>query len=802
MKKLRGSPKSEQAPYSHPRAMDKGQQKQAGLTRSTNQSAVQAGGLWSRSHLGMLALPILLLLMSMPAQPRKGAEVSSPAGASSFSRSSRLKRTATAAQSEPQPGGAGSVYQGPTFSGFDCFDDKNPTLLKMPTSCRTEAGGKAYTGKEKMKKSSVNLYQVSTTRIFSGRFCKIERSSSSYLCGTQDWAQILSPPIVGEIEVISASACSDMWSTGYFVDLQYHHKTKVDRDGVTTFAYTARGVLQTSGESIYCYGSTGRVLNGDIIKNSMVFRSYRVTMGTVKGRREVSGHRDAVITEGPLNGVPIKSSQVAGGHIVLGSVTLLLDPSFFNEDCPLARIRKNLKMFVIPGPGSGDARAPSGHPGDRVYSVKGDGGPPPEDLHPYTIVVTAAEDLVLSLGQQQKMPDACGGSQYIKTSHSHVVATIDQEEDENVELLQLDLDLLGATSEYSARLDLLSYLMQVSMASINSQLAQETCLGSAPAMAGLLERAALDTKEGVRRFIPAGEAVYQVKCAKKRFGADWANPKNCSELLPVRELSELQELTGEQVYLLPQTRYTTRHSLAQQCPDMPAAFMGDNGVYYIWQGGKLQVLKPQPKDEVKLDHILLTGLPDLVGKVAGGQEVYTLRQEENLASRVDFGVYVHGEQEATMHYHQEGEFKEGSEGTGSGGTSTWKRLPGIMTDMQNIEHPAASMMAWLWGHTGVPLWHAMTTIGALAGLASAVSWTWGAVCQARALLSLGAPLQGNSMPARVFDGLTLAASAGARAQRIREAEGEHLEDRILRAQARVISTTRALSASSLQNTGV
>ena len=149
------------------------------------------------------------------------------------------------------------------------------------------------------------------------------------------------------------------------------------------------------------YKRQGRVLNGDIIKNSMVFRSYRVTMGTVKGRREVSGHRDAVITEGPLNGVPIKSSQVAGGHIVLGSVTLLLDPSFFNEDCPLARIRKNLKMFVIPGPGSGDARAPSGHPGDRVYSVKGDGGPPPEDLHNYTIVVRAAEDLVRSLGQQQ-----------------------------------------------------------------------------------------------------------------------------------------------------------------------------------------------------------------------------------------------------------------------------------------------------------------------------------------------------------------------------------------------------------------
>ena len=171
-----------------------------------------------------------------------------------------------------------------------------------------------------------------------------------------------------------------------------------------------------------------------------------------------------------------------------------------------------------------------------------------------------------------------------------------------------------------------------------------------------------------------------------------------------------------------------------------------------------------------------------------------------MASRLDFGVYVHGQQDATLYHHREGDFKEGSEGAGSGSNSAWKRLPGIVTDMKNIEHPTASMMSWLWGQMGVPLWHALTTIGALAGLVSAVLWAWGAISQARAHLTLGAPLQGGSIPAKMLDGMSLAASASARAQRIRETGGEHLEDRILRAQARVISTTRALSATSLQDT--
>ena len=89
----------------------------------------------------------------------------------------------------------------------------------------------------------------------------------------------------------------------------------------------------------------------------------------------------------------------------------------------------------------------------------------------------------LSLGQERKMPGSCGARRYLETSHSHVLATMDQEKELDVELLQIDLDLLASTSHQDAKVDLLSYLMQLSVTSLNSQFAQETCLGSAPAMA-------------------------------------------------------------------------------------------------------------------------------------------------------------------------------------------------------------------------------------------------------------------------------------------------------------------------------
>ena len=50
------------------------------------------------------------------------------------------------------------TYTGPSFLGFDCFADKTPSVLKMPTACRTSAGGKRYTGRERMARAKVNLF--------------------------------------------------------------------------------------------------------------------------------------------------------------------------------------------------------------------------------------------------------------------------------------------------------------------------------------------------------------------------------------------------------------------------------------------------------------------------------------------------------------------------------------------------------------------------------------------------------------------------------------------------------------------
>ena len=59
----------------------------------------------------------------------------------------RWKRS-SAESSERKSESLQTTYTGPTFLGFDCFEDKTPSVLKMPTACRTSAGGKRYTGKE------------------------------------------------------------------------------------------------------------------------------------------------------------------------------------------------------------------------------------------------------------------------------------------------------------------------------------------------------------------------------------------------------------------------------------------------------------------------------------------------------------------------------------------------------------------------------------------------------------------------------------------------------------------------------
>merc|ERR1711978_741589 len=312
-----------------------------------------------------------------------------------------------------------------------------------------------------------------------------------------DWTQVLSPPKVGEAEVLSGHACRDMLTSKTFVDLTYHRKFSVKVPGVTVRAYTARGTLQASGQDIYCYGSVGRALDGTTVRNSMVFVSYRVTTGTLEGRREVRGARRAVITSGPLNGVEIDPKQAMGNSVILGSVTIVLDANFQDNSCPLARIKKGLEMFVLPRGGEQLGEL-SMHPGDKMYSVNGHTGTPPGKLQNYTILITGSQDLVLNLGQERKLPASCGSAKYIETSHSHVLATIDEKDEETVEYLPLDLELVEATAEYSARLDLLSYITQQTLANIEERLMSDTCIGDPEQLASLLEKASLENDDRVQ----------------------------------------------------------------------------------------------------------------------------------------------------------------------------------------------------------------------------------------------------------------------------------------------------------------
>ena len=156
-----------------------------------------------------------------------------------------------------------------------------------------------------------------------------------------------------------------------------------------------------------------------------------------------------MITSGPLNGVEIDPKQTMGNSIILGSVTIVFDSNFQDDSCPLASIKRGLEMFVLPRGGEQIGEL-SLHPGDKMYSVNGRTGTPPGKLQNYTILITGSQDLVLNLGQERKLPASCGSAKYIETSHSHVLATIDEKDEETVAFLPLDLELVEATTEYSA----------------------------------------------------------------------------------------------------------------------------------------------------------------------------------------------------------------------------------------------------------------------------------------------------------------------------------------------------------------
>ena len=636
-----------------------------------------------------------------------------------------------------------------------------------------------------MARAKVNLFQLAETRRFTASFCRVEKSSSAFLCGTQDWTQVLSPPKVGEAEVLSGHACQDMLTTRTFVDLTYHRQFGVKVPGVTVRAYTARGTLQASGQDIFCYGSVGRVLDGTTVRNSMVFVSYRVTTGTLEGKREVRGARRAVITSGPLNGVEIDAKQTMGSSIILGSVTIVFDANFHDDTCPLASIKKGLEMFVLPKSG-GQVGKLSLNPGDKMYSVNGRTGTPPGKLQNYSILITGTQDLVLNLGQERKLPASCGSVKYIETSHSHVLATVDEKPEETVEFLPLDLELVEATTEYSARLDLLSYITQQTLANIEERLMGETCIGDPDQLASLLEKASLEDDDRVHRFVPAGEVVYRVGCPKKRYGATGGG--NCSELLPVKELSPLGKLEGDQLFLLPQTRYTTRHHGGSSCPDLPSAYLADDGRFYSWIGGSLTLTDPQPKEAVNFRHLLPSGLPDIMHRIAQGQEIYTKEEEENLASRLDFGIFVHGDSEATLG--GPGRSRGSTTATGSGasmagGGSAWASLPGVAFDPEIIAHPALTPVTWLWQKIGAPIFHLLLTLGSVGGLLSIGGWLYEVVQQLKDMARGGAGLRGNNATGKSLDLLGLCLSSSFRAQRIREGEQDLQASRMVRAQERV-----------------
>ena len=164
------------------------------------QSGLSACGLWSWGHLLGMAVPLLMVLSAaigpaLVTRPNRGlGTVQSVVIASTLLQAENSRAAPIGARWERSPvesSGPKSeplqpTYTGPSFLGFDCFADKTPNVLKMPTACRTSAGGRKYTGREKMARAKVNLFQLAETRRFTASFCRVEKSSSAFLCGTQD----------------------------------------------------------------------------------------------------------------------------------------------------------------------------------------------------------------------------------------------------------------------------------------------------------------------------------------------------------------------------------------------------------------------------------------------------------------------------------------------------------------------------------------------------------------------------------------------------------------------------------------
>ena len=711
-------------------------------------------------------------------------------------------------------------YVGPEFLGYDCYQDPAPVRFKMPSLCRDKTGQPLYGSQDKYTKHQVNLYQLLDTFNFDAQFCSLEESTQDFLCGWQSWGELLSPPKTSAPIVISPLACKQMWSRKVYIDEAYGKSFPI-QEGVNVFAYQARGNLQVSGESVWCSGSTGRIStgqvnqpnfnrdhatvshSGEIISKSMVFKSVRVTLGKLKGRREFSGKGEAVITEGELAGTAIDPQQVTGRAVVMGQVTIVLGSTFFQSACPMALIRKDLTMYRVPTPGS-ESHKLTARPGDQMYAQLHDTeeelGTP--KLRPWVLLLSQASDLVINLGKGFKLPDQCGmvTGELFETSHVHIIAALNsQPEEKEMDLLPLDLELVS-TSDYSARLDLLSYLTSVALHHLENKEAEQVCLGDPKEVFAALRRSDTQKGRGRRRYLTAGEIIIQAQCNEVVLGHSLlpsSATNNCSGMMAVRKVNENGSLEGQQWWLAPSTRYISRSPQPRHCEGFSPAFRDAEGVYWEVKGSSLVRSDPQPRNSVQLASLQPEALPDLVDSVAGGQDIYTKEQRERVMEELDFSVFLHGSSSATMQVARP-TYRNVNSRSGSAGSSVGV-LPGWSASKEYLASSLASPLVYLWTTLGAPLLHFLMTLGSFFGLTLGVSSVWNICQELYKLVQAGGKVKGEGVLRRSADVLALGLSTTVRQARIREAEGLAAEQRILYSLARGRRGSRANVNSVIQS---
>lgn len=697
-----------------------------------------------------------------------------------------LMHHTSAGESEEHIGGVAKPYTGPEFNAFDCYQDPSPVRYQLPNACTDKAGRPLYSSTAKYTKHTVNLYQVLDTFEFDAKFCVLEESTQDFLCGWQSWGELLAPPRVSVPTPVPPMACKQLWSRKLYTDTAYG-KTFPIEEGVNHFAYQARGSLQVSGESVYCSGNTGRISTGELVQKSMLFKSVRLTLGRLKGRRQFKGEGEAVITQGELSGTALDPKQVSGRAIVMGQVTILLGANFFKSACPLSVVRRGLVMFQVPNPAGVDHKL-SAKPGDRMYAALHDTeeemGVP--KLHPWVLLLSQSSDLVINLGNHFMLPDHCSmDGEFFKTSHAHIVAALDPKtEEKEMDLLPIDLELVAA-SDYSARIDLLSYLTTVALDHLQKKEEEKICLGDPKQVFTALRRSDQQKGLGRMRYLTAGEMIVQAQCHEVNVGYNLlpdSEFSNCTAMIPVRKLTDAGHLEGPQWWLSPSTRYLSRTPTSRHCDGLKPAFRDTEGTYWEVLEGQLGRVQPQPRNPIKLPSLQPEALPDLIDSVAGGQDVYTNAQREQVMEELDFSVFLQGPSFSTMQtaravYKDRNAMRAGS-------SSTAGILPGWSAGKEYAESAMSAPLIYLWDQLGAPLFHFLVTLGSIFGLIIGLTNLWNIGHEFVRLAGIGGRLRGDNFLRRGMDIFTLGLSSTQRQARIREAENAASEQRILYSLAR------------------